>query len=138
MTGMYVILVELDRAKEIVAGRKHRFAFQKGFYAYVGSALAGLERRLARHLGARRRLHWHIDYLLNAAEVRIVICAETSDRKECVVAQTLSRRLPAVTKFGCSDCHCPSHLFFCQDPEALKGYILDAFRRLDLNPLVII
>jgi Uri superfamily endonuclease len=136
MTGIYVIMVQLDRPKEITVGKKYTLVFQKGSYAYVGSALAGLEKRLARHLSTRKKPHWHIDYLLNAAEVRTIICAETREKKECAMAQTLSQRLPSIHGFGCSDCNCKSHLFFSQDPKALKECLLDAVKHLNLNPLV--
>jgi Uri superfamily endonuclease len=138
MTGIYVMLIELERPHLILAGKKHRFDFQKGFYGYVGSALSGLEKRLERHLSSRKRLHWHVDYLLRAAKIRNIICAETGIRKECMLAQTLSQRLPPIAGFGCSDCHCQSHLFFCQDIEALKASVFDAFRSLELHPFVYI
>ena len=137
MTGVYMILAELGEAKEIQVGKRQRFAFEKGFYGYVGSALVGLERRVVRHLGTRKKFHWHIDYLLNSATVQTVICAETSQGKECLIAQALSQRLPTILGFGCSDCDCPSHLFFCQDLEALKGRALDAFKHVNLSPFVI-
>jgi Uri superfamily endonuclease len=136
MTGIYVILMELDEPNMILVGKNREFDFQKGFYGYVGSALSGLERRLARHLSSTKRRHWHIDYLLSTAEMRGIICAKTSERKECIAAQTLSQRLSPIVGFGCSDCHCPSHLFFCQDPIALEVSVLDAFKSLELVPLV--
>ena len=137
MVGIYTILSELDEAQEIQVGKRHSFAFEKGFYAYVGSALASLESRLARHLSTHKKLHWHIDYLLHSAIVRAVIYTETSQRMECLVAQALSWRLPSILGFGCSDCDCPSHLFFCQDFEVLKECILDSFKSLNLLPLQI-
>jgi len=136
MTGIYVILIELDRAKEILVGKKGQIYFQKGFYGYVGSALSGLERRLSRHLTSTKKLHWHIDYLLTFAEIRSIICAETIERKECLAAQMLSQKLPSVAGFGCSDCNCSSHLFFCQNLKALELSVLDVFNRLGLNTFV--
>jgi Uri superfamily endonuclease len=137
MKGIYVILLELDEAKDIPVGKKRRFGFQKGFYGYVGSALSGLERRLGRHLSSVKKPHWHIDYLLSTAETRNIIYAETTERKECTLAQTLSLRLPAVEGFGCSDCECLSHLFFSKDQKALEKLVLDAFQRLELYPLAL-
>ncbi len=137
MTGIYVLLVGLEEAQEIQVGKKHSFAFEKGFYGYVGSALVNLQSRLARHLSTRKKLHWHIDYLLNNAIVRAVIYAETSQKKECLTAQGLSWRLPSILGFGCSDCDCPSHLFFCRDLEVLKECILDSFKLVKLSPLQI-
>jgi Uri superfamily endonuclease len=136
MIGIYVILIELDEPNMILAGKNRQFDFQKGFYGYVGSALSGLERRLARHLSSTKRYHWHIDYLLSIAKIRGIICAKTSERKECMAAQTLSLRLSPIVGFGCSDCNCPSHLFFCRDPIALEVSVLDALKSLELIPFV--
>jgi Uri superfamily endonuclease len=138
MTGIYAILIELDRPRVILAGKKLRFDFQKGFYGYVGSALSGLESRVGRHLSSTKRLHWHIDYLLSTAKIRNIICAETSERKECLLARTLSQRLLPIVGFGCSDCNCQSHLFFCQYLEALEVSVFDAFRSLELNFFVFV
>jgi Uri superfamily endonuclease len=134
ISGIYVVIAELPRAMNIQIGRRKKAHFEAGFYGYVGSALGGLEKRLARHLSNRKRLHWHIDYLLNVATVRAFIYAETSQRKECLVAQVLSRKLNSQPDFGCSDCDCRSHLFFCQDPKDLNEAVLDSFILSDLNP----
>jgi Uri superfamily endonuclease len=138
MKGIYVLLIEVDAPKEILIGKKRRFIFQKGFYGYVGSALSGLEKRLGRHLSSAKRLHWHIDHLLNTAKIRSIICAETGERKECLAARALSRRLPPVAGFGCSDCTCRSHLFFCQDLKALELSVFDALKSLELDPCVFV
>jgi Uri superfamily endonuclease len=135
--GIYVILMQLDKVSDISAG-KRRFHLESGFYGYVGSALSGLERRVARHLRTDKRSHWHIDYLLNVAKVTDVICGETVESKECALAEIFSRRLPAVNGFGASDCKCPSHLFYCRDQNDLKNITLDAFRNMALRPFMLV
>jgi Uri superfamily endonuclease len=137
VTGIYVILIEMPKATEIKIGKNRKLLFERGFYAYVGSALAGLERRLARHLSTEKKLHWHIDYLLTAARVLRVIESQTNTRKECLIAQALSQRLPSVLGFGCSDCRCASHLFFCHDWKALNNHVLDAFDQNELHPMAV-
>ena len=134
MTGIYVILAELKEEQEIQVGKKNRFVLRKGFYAYVGSALVSLENRLARHIRSEKKLYWHIDYLVNRAEVRTAIYAETSEKKECLIAQALASRLPPVFGFGCSDCHCDSHLFFSRDLTTLRRRVVTAFKELNLKP----
>ena len=84
MTGAYVILAELNITTDIQVGKRYRLAFEKAFYGYVGSALSGLERRLARHLSAQKKPHWHIDYLLKSATVRAIVYAESSLKDECL------------------------------------------------------
>jgi Uri superfamily endonuclease len=138
MTGIYVLLIELDRPKVVLAGKKRQFNLQQGFYGYVGSALSSLESRVGRHLSSTKNLHWHIDYLLTAAKIRKIICAETGERKECTVAQMLSKRLPWIAGFGCSDCKCQSHLFYCQNLATLEAAVFDVVKNLELDPFVFV
>ena len=134
MRGSYLLLLELDTPEDIQVGKRLRINFNKGFYGYVGSASVGLEWRLARHIRTQKEHHWHIDYLVNRAVVRTVIYAETSEKKECLIAQALASRLPSIFGFGCSDCRCDSHLFFSSDLESLRGHVVTAFRELNLKP----
>ncbi len=129
--GIYILLVQLDRTKDIQTG-KRKFHLEKGYYGYVGSALSGLEHRLSRHLRTDKRFHWHIDYMLNTARIKDVVCGETVESKECTLAEILSQKLPAINGFGSSDCKCPSHLFYCHDQDHLKNLVFDAFKRLKL------
>ncbi|GAH92380.1 unnamed protein product, partial [marine sediment metagenome] len=79
----------------------------------VGSALNGLELRIKRHLSNEKNNFWHIDYFLQVAKVLDVITIETSKRTtECKIAKALADRFDSVNRFGSSDCHCNSHLFF--------------------------
>ena len=134
MKGLYVLLVEIDKLYNIQVGRRWNCLFEEGYYAYVGSALGNLEKRVARHLSAQKKLHWHIDYLLNWSTVREVIYSETSQKKECLIAQALSEKLASKSGFGCSDCHCSSHLFFCRNYDKLRRQVLDSFNLLNLTP----
>ncbi|MBI4288853.1 MAG: GIY-YIG nuclease family protein [Chloroflexi bacterium] len=86
-----------------------------GLYLYVGSALNGVEQRVARHLSAGKRRHWHIDYLLGAGWVRQVWVMPCREKVECVVASRLAEKFEAVSGFGSSDCRCRSHLFRVAD-----------------------
>jgi len=63
LSGIYAVIAELPQAMDIPLGQRRKDHFENGFYAHVGSALNGLATRLARHLGSRKRLHWHTDYL---------------------------------------------------------------------------
>lgn len=134
MSGIYFVIAELPKAMDIQVGKRREEHFEAGFYGYVGSALGNLEKRVARHLGTRKKLHWHIDYLLAVTTVRAVVYAETRQKKECPVAQALSRKLASKPNFGSSDCNCPSHLFFCQNRESPKEFVLDSFKHLNLIP----
>ena len=113
--GTYALVLWLERQKEITVGRLGTFAFPAGYYLYVGSALGpgGLRARLARHRRRDKILHWHIDYLLQQAQLVDVWSIASADRLECLWAQA-AQHLPGsetpVPGFGSSDCRCPSHL----------------------------
>lgn len=114
--GVYRLTVFVSRASRIKVGRLGTFQFPRGYYLYTGRALKGLRGRLERHLGKRRNLRWHIDYLLEAGRVRQVeVAACGTPRDEC----RFNSRGVAVTGgtvfalgFGSSDCRCPSHLIY--------------------------
>lgn len=115
--GTYLLLARLNREVNIQVGKLGMFSFDAGWYAYAGSALGpgGLRARLARHARADKRLHWHIDYLLQHAVLETVWHAAYPERLECAWAAAI-RNLPGaqtpVPGFGASDCRCTSHLVF--------------------------
>jgi Uri superfamily endonuclease len=105
--------------------------FAKGFYAYVGSAQTNLEKRIQRHLRKEKRMFWHIDYLLDAedAEIVQVLFKETNKTEECAFAKVIAERGEPINGFGCSDCHCVSHLFRIAD----YGFLQDSMQALNLK-----
>ncbi|MHC1610711.1 MAG: GIY-YIG nuclease family protein [Candidatus Methanospirareceae archaeon] len=132
MKGTYVLIIENHADTEEEIGKLGRVSFKKGFYAYVGSALSGLEQRIERHLrdaGNKKKLHWHIDYFLANpwVEVKEVVFAETEKRRECEIAAKMSIHLDSVPHFGCSDCSCNSHLFFSTSLTELKEDVYRSF-----------
>ncbi len=132
MKGTYVLILENRKDIELEIGKIGCVAFEKSFYAYVGSALSGLERRIERHLrdpGDNKKLHWHIDYFLASptVEIKEVVFAESADSKECEIATKLNRDLAAITDFGCTDCRCQSHLFFSTSLSRLKELVHISF-----------
>ena len=60
----YPLMVGLVHPAEVRVGALGRFRFPAGHYVYTGSALRGIESGIQRHLSARKKRHWHIDYLL--------------------------------------------------------------------------
>jgi len=131
--GGYVLLISLPRAQTITVGSLGSIRFAAGGYAYVGSALGGLEARIRRHLRTFKKKHWHIDYLLERASVSRVVMAQSGERLECRLAARLGGRFEAVTGFGSSDCRCPAHLFFTPSPAILESAVRQAFGGLGLE-----
>jgi Uri superfamily endonuclease len=113
--GVYQLHLRLDKPKRIRVGKLGIFTFPAGRYIYTGSAMNGLIGRLRRHLKKRKKLYWHIDYLLRHAKIETIFVLETGERVECQL-NSLTLSLPnakvVVKGFGCSDCRCPSHLVY--------------------------
>jgi len=131
MKGSYILLLELKDDKNIQVGKLGKFTFKMGFYVYVGSALSGLEQRIRRHLRSNKKIHWHIDYLLNFAQIVDVFYKESKTKEECTIAKILDKQLVTIPCFGSSDCKCKSHLFF-GDVNKIKN-ILENLDTLKYN-----
>jgi Uri superfamily endonuclease len=126
MKGSYVLLIRVEKARKINIGRLGVLEFRPGFYAYVGSGMNNLEKRVSRHLGSRKKFFWHIDYLLQRAGIVEVFQAESRERLECGIAGRLAKKLSSVPRFGSSDCRCKSHLFYSPDKRMMRNGIIDA------------
>ncbi len=135
MHGTYVLIVEVSKSADIPIGKRQQYQFEVGYYAYAGSALNNLEMRIERHLRKEKKHHWHIDYLLDHAEVLQAIFAETTDKLECHIAREMLKNLEFKPGFGCSDCRCPSHLFYHKDFNILRETALNNFRAINLMPV---
>ncbi|HPH34720.1 MAG TPA: GIY-YIG nuclease family protein [Methanoregulaceae archaeon] len=121
--GVYC-LVFRNISCTVEVGALGQVAFFRGWHVYTGSAQGqGGLARVARHIRVKREgirsPHWHIDHLLVHPEFRLsaVACALTTVKTdECRIAGLLAR--DPVPGFGCSDCHCRSHLaYFKSNPE---------------------
>lgn len=111
--GSYALVIELPAACSLAAGRLAPVMLPAGLYVYCGSALGGLRARVARHLRAEKRVHWHVDYLLERGTVAEVWIARCTERLECLLARHLAAHAEgslAIPRFGASDCRCPGHL----------------------------
>ena len=123
MKGSYVLLVGLPEEQTIAVGRLRDIRFPCGYYAYVGSAMGGVESRVSRHLRRNKKRHWHIDYLLDKASIIDISVCESGDRVECAIAEALGSKFDSISGFGSSDCHCRSHLFFADEERQMKDVV---------------
>jgi Uri superfamily endonuclease len=136
--GIYVLLLKGEGCRLTVGSLGER-VFSPGWYGYIGSAQgSGGFARVRRHrilsLQRDRSPRWHIDYLLLDPRFRLryVLCGPTGEDGECLLAGRIGP--PAVAGFGCSDCHCPSHLFYrTADP---RREVMNAMEELGI-PVVI-
>lgn len=136
LKGTYCILIYLDEDSRINIGKLGEVDFPKGYYVYVGSALNSLEARVKRHLSSNKKLHWHIDYFLISENTEIVEVLYTinDDRWECHLAQEIAKNSTGISRFGCSDCKCDSHLLYFKNFGDLESYCYNAFDVLNLIP----
>jgi len=135
--GSYVILIRLPKAQTITIGSLSDVYFPRGYYAYVGSALGGVESRLSHHLSRTKKRHWHIDYLLQKASITDIIIGESESRVECAIAQVLNSQFDSIPGFGSSDCRCPSHLFFTAEGKPMKSAIMKTLKSMAIPPKLI-
>lgn len=122
MTSTYLLNISLERPQTIEIGGLGKFLFEDGNYIYVGSAKKNLHHRIVRHLKKKKKMHWHIDYLLRKARVTDVW---TCNLPEETVADILMRKMESpVPRFGASDKKSKSHLFFGELQRDLPGTAL--------------
>lgn len=122
MKGIYVLIIEVSKDVLIDVGAIGKIRFEKGKYAYVGSAQNNLEKRVSRHLSKNKKTRWHIDYLLKNESTSIIkiFYKEAPKTEECNTAKSLTKDGIPVYKFGCSDCRCISHLFKIKNIKAIE------------------
>ena len=113
MRGVYCLIGKLASDVEIKVGSLGKIGFKEGYYAYVGSAMINLEKRVERHFKKEKRVKWHIDYLVMDPHFSpmTAIYRETESKKEEHELAGLIDGEP-VPYFGSSDCSCFSHLFY--------------------------
>jgi sugar fermentation stimulation protein A len=140
--GSYLLILNLKRDKKINIGTLGIVTYKKGFYVYVGSAMANLSKRMERHKHLTKQHHWHIDDLRDEAEFHSVLAIRSSTRLECAIAKAMSDIAEwVVPKFGSSDCSCQTHLFgMANDPldsrqfhEMLQHFRMDRYEEIRKN-----
>jgi Uri superfamily endonuclease len=133
--GIYCLVFK-NPSCTVRVGALGEIEFRRGWHIYVGSALgsgglARLERHIALSRDRNKRPKWHVDWLsVNPAfSLRTTVHALTEERLECRLAETIGS--PDIPGFGCSDCNCPSHLFYRRSNPVDE--IKTAFRMLGLD-----
>ncbi len=111
--GTYVLFLTFSKPFQGEVGRLGNVHLDPGVYCYVGSAMGGLDQRISRHLSKEKRVRWHIDCLTLAADSVAAFESYPDPIPECTLAYTASLIgfEAVIDGFGCSDCHCRTHLF---------------------------
>ena len=125
--GVYILVVSVSKDINVNVGALGSVNFEKGLYAYVGSAQNNLEKRIERHLRKTKQKFWHIDYLLDNANVEVlkVFHKKAGRLEECKIAKNISEIGVPVKGFGSSDCKCKSHLFKLKGYQFLREFMLE-------------
>jgi len=123
--GIYVLVLSVSKDINVNVGALGCVNFEKGLYAYVGSAQNNLEKRIERHLRKTKQKFWHIDHLLDDAHVEVVkVFHRKAERlEECKISKNMSEIGAPVKGFGSSDCKCESHLFKVEDYQFLREFM---------------
>lgn len=140
MIGTYCLIIRLKKNRKIKIGKKLGFInFKKGYYVYIGSAMNSLESRIKRHLSDDKKKHWHIDYLLlnKDSEIEDIILNASDKKIECSLAQFIQNNEEIIPNFGCSDCHCSSHLVYFNNFEIARNKIIKAYENLSMDYLTL-
>ena len=126
-SGAYLLIIKVPGQTRFAAGSLGQILLMPGWYVYAGSGRKNLSARIARHQRRRKKLHWHIDYLLACVRPADVTGLPIRSRHdlECALAREVAILAEeAVPGFGCSDCACRSHLFrFVRDPLGDRNFL---------------
>lgn len=124
MKGSYILVLRSEAEVGVEVGRLGLLRFAPGYYAYCGSALGGLEARVARHFRRPKKPHWHVDYVVETMDLVNVWKFPGIDRRECLLNHFLLS-LPGssvgAAGFGSSDCRCVSHLVRLPTEQSLSA-----------------
>lgn len=126
----------MKKSEKLNIGHLHQdYKFKKGYYVYIGSAMNSLVARINRHLSDDKKMHWHIDYLLESehSEIRDVLFNVSDEKIECDLASAIAENGGPIPKFGCSDCSCSSHLIYFKRKRDAMNSVKSAYNNLDMK-----
>ncbi len=123
--GTYCLVFHCLSSSSVTIGRLGTYQINPGYYCYIGSAFGqgGLNSRVNRHLRVNKSKHWHLDYIrpyLNPIEIYY---STDLMKREHQWAEFLLKQEESsipIHKFGSSDCHCSTHLFYYKLKPDLK------------------
>ena len=135
MKGTYCLIIHNIKSSKVKIGALGEINFKKGYYVYIGSAMNSLKPRIKRHLSRKKKLHWHVDYLLKDENIAIEeIIFNIGEKKiECKIAKIISHNGDEILNFGCSDCKCNSHLIYFKSFKNCLKNVKEAYNNLNIE-----
>ena len=146
MKGVYILLFRITGDFSKCIGSLGKIQFEKGNYAYVGSAQSSLFPRLERHFSKKKKIRWHIDYLTSSKNIQIrraIYSPADTKEFECLLGKDISKLSFSrpIHAFGSSDCEqaCGSHLFMLKSNESqIIRSALHIKGKLHLHPQIFV
>jgi Uri superfamily endonuclease len=143
--GVYTLMIQVIGDLTLKVGSLGTLTFTEGWYTYSGSAfgLQGLA-RIERHLSKKKKLFWHIDYLLESpcSTISAVVYAKTEEKSECKIVGAVRDALQGwpISGFGSSDCRmgCGGHLLYVLKKHFILKGVVKAYQTLGLVPFTLI
>ena len=129
-SGIYILEIEAKTEFKLSIKKYGEEVFPKGYYYYVGSAQQSFYHRIKRHLQKTKKIHWHIDYLLDIPtnDIKTVFALKDKPKSfECKVVNEIGKDenlYHLMNGFGNSDCRsCKSHLLYCKKKISHNHFI---------------
>lgn len=121
--GAYLLIIKLSSPVRLRSRTIERGLLAPGDYIYAGSAwgAGGIKARAGRHLKQRKRRHWHIDDVTEAADFVHPIAVPGGCECDLIQLLVTSGRFSIpVRGFGSSDCsRCDSHLLIAHASQEI-------------------
>lgn len=145
MKGVYALVIHFPRHTAIDVGALGKISFDAGMWIYVGSAMGSgstsIQNRLKRHFRSEKKIHWHIDRILES-QTKLVeaIWSETDKPAECNLNKALLKTgffAVGPNGFGSSDCGngCESHIMYYIGEGNPIDAVRKAFQSIGLEPM---
>ncbi len=126
--GYYILLLCVNSPVNIEYSGTP-YTIEKGLYAYIGSALKSLNKRIKRHTAKSKKTHWHIDKLTVNENVKVLgalTCTTTLKGLEpCIASNLESMGYSGPPRFGSTDDRrALTHLFHVKDDCTIDEAII--------------
>ncbi len=130
--GTYLLFLKVEK-DTVVKSKSKEWYIEAGLYVYVGSALNNLEKRIERHLRKEKKKHWHIDFLVEKAQVIKVLKIISEERLEERISKYFCQLYRVVSKFGSTDLKTCGNLFKIEDLDFVEESLRDLLREFKID-----
>jgi len=130
--GTYLLFLKVER-DTFVKSKSKEWYIKAGLYVYVGSAFNNLEKRIERHLKKEKKKHWHIDFLLEKAQVVKVLKIISDERLEERISKYFCQLYQVIPKFGSTDLKTCGNLFKIEDLDSVEKKLTSFLKEFNVH-----